>query len=137
RCSCTNRSWMPCSSATSSRGGWPSCTTTTNWSNTSSTTPTGSLAANHHHTDHTAPRPASVHDAERRRSATSRERHMTQSPTRGTILIDGGTVVSVDPEIGILERGQVLIDDGAIVDVGTGISAPDAERIDATDMIVM
>lgn len=62
---------------------------------------------------------------------------MTQSPTRGTILIDGGTVVSVDSDIGIIERGQVLIDDGAIVEVGTGISAPEAERIDATDMIVM
>jgi cytosine/adenosine deaminase-related metal-dependent hydrolase len=62
---------------------------------------------------------------------------MTHTPNRGTFLIDGGTVVSVDPDIGILERGQVLIDEGVIVEVGTGISAPDAERIDATDCIVM
>jgi cytosine/adenosine deaminase-related metal-dependent hydrolase len=62
---------------------------------------------------------------------------MTQIPERGSILIDGGTIVSVDHDIGILQRGQVLIDDGDIVEVGCGIEAPGAERIDATGMIVM
>jgi len=62
---------------------------------------------------------------------------MIQAPERGTYLIDGGTIISVDPRIGTLERGQVLVADGAIADVGSGIDAPHAERIDATGMIVM
>jgi cytosine/adenosine deaminase-related metal-dependent hydrolase len=38
-------------------------------------------------------------------------------------LLSGGTVVSVDPAVGDLDRGDVLIQDGVIVHV--------AERIDA------
>ena len=52
-------------------------------------------------------------------------------------LLTGGTVVSMDPAVGDLERGDVLIEDGVIVEVAAHIDAPDAEVIDATDRIVM
>ena len=53
------------------------------------------------------------------------------------ILLTGGTVVSMDPAVGDLERGDVLIEDGVIVEVAEAVEAPDAETIDATDRIVM
>lgn len=52
-------------------------------------------------------------------------------------LLSGGTVVSMDPVVGDLDRGDVLIEDGLIVEVAERIDAPDAEVIDATDRIVM
>ena len=52
-------------------------------------------------------------------------------------LLTGGTVVSLDPAVGDLDRGDVLITDGVITDVAEHIDAPDAEVIDATDRIVM
>jgi cytosine/adenosine deaminase-related metal-dependent hydrolase len=60
-----------------------------------------------------------------------------QSPVRGSYLIRGGTVVSVDPAIGIVERCDVLVRDGGIVDVATDLDPEGAEVIDATRMIVM
>jgi 5-methylthioadenosine/S-adenosylhomocysteine deaminase len=56
---------------------------------------------------------------------------------RADYLIKGGTVVSVDPELGILPRGDVLVRDGAIADVAEEVSADGAEVIDASRMIVM
>ena len=49
------------------------------------------------------------------------------------LLIEGGNVVTVDPEIGDLPVGDVLVRDGTIVDVGPNLapSEPDAEVIDA------
>ncbi|WP_127129409.1 amidohydrolase family protein [Georgenia sp. SYP-B2076] len=61
----------------------------------------------------------------------------TSKAPRGAYLIRGGTVLSVDPAIGVLPRGDVLVRDGVIVEVGTDVQAPDAEVIDASDMIVM
>jgi 5-methylthioadenosine/S-adenosylhomocysteine deaminase len=52
-------------------------------------------------------------------------------------LLAGGTVVSLDPAVGDLDRGDVLIEDGVIVEVAERIDAPDAEVIDATDRIVL
>ncbi|MFD3581698.1 amidohydrolase family protein [Streptomyces sp. NPDC058683] len=52
-------------------------------------------------------------------------------------LLTGGTVVSMDPAVGDLDRGDVLIEDGVIVKVAGHIDAPDAEVIDATGRIVM
>jgi cytosine/adenosine deaminase-related metal-dependent hydrolase len=52
-------------------------------------------------------------------------------------LLTGGTVVSMDPDIGDFDRGDVLIEDGVIVEVAERVDAPDAEVIDATDRIVM
>ncbi|KUN00196.1 hydrolase [Streptomyces yokosukanensis] len=52
-------------------------------------------------------------------------------------LLTGGTVVSMDPAVGDLDRGDVLIEDGVIVEVAERIDVPDAEVIDATDRIVL
>jgi 5-methylthioadenosine/S-adenosylhomocysteine deaminase len=52
-------------------------------------------------------------------------------------LISGGTVLTLDPAFGDLPRGDVLIDDGRIVAIASSIDAADAERIDATDNIVI
>jgi 5-methylthioadenosine/S-adenosylhomocysteine deaminase len=58
-------------------------------------------------------------------------------PARGHYLIKGGAVVTVDPTLGVLPRGDVHVRDGRIEAVGPNLSAPGAETIDATDMIVM
>ncbi|MFC0435531.1 amidohydrolase family protein [Kutzneria buriramensis] len=50
-------------------------------------------------------------------------------------LLTGGTVLTMDG--GDLARGDVLIEDGVIVEVAEHIDAPDADRIDATDRIVL
>ncbi|AHF98738.1 hypothetical protein HALLA_07590 [Halostagnicola larsenii XH-48] len=52
-------------------------------------------------------------------------------------IIQNGTVVSLDPEIGTLEDADVLIEEGEIVDIGHGLSASNADVIDATDRIVI
>lgn len=53
------------------------------------------------------------------------------------ILLSGGTVISMDPAVGDLDRGDVLIQDGVIVEVAARIHAGDAEVIDASDRILM
>jgi ribose/xylose/arabinose/galactoside ABC-type transport system permease subunit len=58
------------------------------------------------------------------------------SPT-GRTLIEGGTVLSMDPQIGELATGDVLIEGDRIVAVGTGLSNGQVNVIDATGMIVM
>ncbi|WP_049928143.1 amidohydrolase family protein [Halopiger goleimassiliensis] len=52
------------------------------------------------------------------------------------ILIENGTVVTVDPDLGTLEDADVLIEDGRIEAVDRGIDAEGVERIDASDAIV-
>jgi 5-methylthioadenosine/S-adenosylhomocysteine deaminase len=52
------------------------------------------------------------------------------------ILLKGGHVITVDPQIGDLPGGDVLIEGDTIAQVGTGLSA-DAEVIDATGNIVI
>jgi 5-methylthioadenosine/S-adenosylhomocysteine deaminase len=53
------------------------------------------------------------------------------------ILIRGGFVLSQDPEIGEIPGGDVLIEGDKIVQVGRGLSAEDAQVIDATgDMVI-
>jgi 5-methylthioadenosine/S-adenosylhomocysteine deaminase len=52
-------------------------------------------------------------------------------------LIKGGTVITVDPELGDLDRADVLVEDGAIAAVGPDLGVTDAEMIDATDCVVM
>src|SRR5262245_55645549 len=51
-------------------------------------------------------------------------------------LLKNGRVLSMDPGIGDLDRGDVLIDGERIVAVEAKVDAPQAEVIDATDMIV-
>ncbi|MEV7085546.1 amidohydrolase family protein [Streptomyces sp. NPDC093085] len=52
-------------------------------------------------------------------------------------IIKGGTVLTVDAEIGDLVQGDVLIEGDRIEAVAPGIDAVDAEVIDARGMIVM
>ncbi len=62
----------------------------------------------------------------------------SSSSSRGSYLIKGGAVLSVDDKIGTLPRGDVLVQDGVIVAVGPSIAAPaGVEVMDASDMIVM
>jgi 5-methylthioadenosine/S-adenosylhomocysteine deaminase len=61
----------------------------------------------------------------------------SSAPRRGHYLVQGGSVVSMDPEIGTLGRADVHVRDGRIVEVGAGLHAPGAEVVDASHMIVM
>jgi len=55
------------------------------------------------------------------------------------LLIQGGHVVTVDPELGDLPDGDVLVRNGVIAAVGPDLAAstPDAEVIDARGRLVM
>src|ERR1700751_3882648 len=61
----------------------------------------------------------------------------TNSSQRGSFIIKGGAVITVDPKIGTLPKAGVLVRDGAIVNLGTDLAAEGAEVIDASRMIVM
>jgi cytosine/adenosine deaminase-related metal-dependent hydrolase len=52
-------------------------------------------------------------------------------------LIKAGTVLSMDPEIGVLTPGEVLIEDDRIAAVGTDLGVTDAELIEMPEAIVM
>src|SRR5512134_1374672 len=52
------------------------------------------------------------------------------------ILLKGGHVITVDPDLGDIAGGDVLIEGDTIAQVGTGLTA-DAEVIDATGHIVI
>jgi 5-methylthioadenosine/S-adenosylhomocysteine deaminase len=54
----------------------------------------------------------------------------------GRMLIRGGTVLSLDPDVGDFTTADVLIERGEIVEVGPDLAA-EAEVIDASGMIVM
>ena len=53
------------------------------------------------------------------------------------VLIRGGYVLTMDPELGDIHGGDVLIEDERIAAVGASIDADDAEVIDAANRIVM
>jgi cytosine/adenosine deaminase-related metal-dependent hydrolase len=53
------------------------------------------------------------------------------------LLIRNGFVVSMDPDVGDIPGGDLLVEDGKIAEIGRGLSASEAEQIDATGMIVM
>ncbi len=59
------------------------------------------------------------------------------TPPRGSYLIKGGQVMTVDPALGILPGADVRVRDGVIDAIGDGLDAEGLEIIDATDMIVM
>lgn len=58
------------------------------------------------------------------------------APT-GRVLIKGGTVLSLDRTVGDFANADVLVEGDRIVRVGPGLTATDAEVIDASGMIVM
>jgi cytosine/adenosine deaminase-related metal-dependent hydrolase len=53
------------------------------------------------------------------------------------ILLGGGCVLTLGARTPNFTVADVLIEDGVVAEVGTGLRARDAERIDATDTIVM
>ena len=53
------------------------------------------------------------------------------------VLLRGGHVLSMDPQIGDIYGGDVLLEDNRIAAVAPSIDAGDAEVIDATNCIVM
>ncbi|MDP9145392.1 MAG: amidohydrolase family protein, partial [Actinomycetota bacterium] len=55
----------------------------------------------------------------------------------GRMLIRGGIVLSLDPEVGDFADGDVLFDGDRIAAIGPGLAADDAMVIDASGMIVM
>ncbi len=58
-------------------------------------------------------------------------------PHAGRRLIRGGTVITMDPEVGDFVTGDVLVEGDKILQVGPNISVEDAETIDATGTIVI
>ena len=53
------------------------------------------------------------------------------------ILLKGGVVLSMDPQVGNFANADVLIEAGKIRDVRPGIAAADAATVDASNRIVM
>jgi 5-methylthioadenosine/S-adenosylhomocysteine deaminase len=58
-------------------------------------------------------------------------------PHAGRRLIRGGTIISMDPEVGDLDRGDILIEGNKILQVAPSIPVEDAEVIDADGMVVI
>lgn len=58
-------------------------------------------------------------------------------PSTGRKLISGGTVLSLDPDVGDLTNADVLIEGDRIIEVGRGLADGQAEVVDASGMIVM
>lgn len=56
---------------------------------------------------------------------------------KGTVLIKGGTVLSIDRAVGNFVAADLLIDDGIIGEVGPSLRSRTADVIDASDTIVM
>ena len=59
------------------------------------------------------------------------------APAPHKILIRGATIISMDGDVGNVQKGDILIADGAIAALGLHLEAGDAEVIDAADMIAI
>ena len=53
------------------------------------------------------------------------------------LLLKAATVITLDPNIGDLDRADILITDGEVTDVHPDLEVPDAQRIDGTHLIVL
>ena len=51
---------------------------------------------------------------------------------RHRVVLRGGTVLTMDPQLGNLPRGDVLIEDGVIAAVAPDLSVDEAETVDVT-----
>jgi cytosine/adenosine deaminase-related metal-dependent hydrolase len=60
----------------------------------------------------------------------------TEKDSKRRFLLTGGTIISMDPQVGNFAKGDVLIEGKKIVAVGASIKAT-GQRIDATDMILI
>jgi hypothetical protein len=70
-------------------------------------------------------------------TTTRRQGQTTNRPQGQMTLIKGATILSMDPKLGDITDGDVLIDGSKIVEVGHNIEAPNADLVDAKDMILM
>ena len=70
-------------------------------------------------------------------SALTGTREAGSLPSQGEFIVRGGHVLSMDPTIGDFTSGDVHVRSGEIVSLGTNIAAPEAQEIDAREMIVM
>lgn len=57
--------------------------------------------------------------------------------TEDRILVENGTIVSMDPDVGEFDEGDLLVVDGRIEDIGEDLDCSDAARIDASEMLVV
>ena len=55
----------------------------------------------------------------------------------GRTLFRGGTVLTLDPQLGDFQQGDVLVEGARIAAVGTDLHVDDAEIVDARDSIVL
>src|SRR5438874_1325873 len=69
-------------------------------------------------------------------SHAKRARPLARTPAT-RLVIRNGTVITIDPQLGDLERADVLVEDGRIAAVGPDLDVADAAVVDATDRIVM
>ena len=53
------------------------------------------------------------------------------------LVVRGGFVVSMDPEIGEMPNADILVEDGKIVEIGPKLDVGDAEEIDASGKLVL
>ncbi|ELY92521.1 hypothetical protein C483_07859 [Natrialba hulunbeirensis JCM 10989] len=72
-------------------------------------------------------------------SADGKTRESDESFDSGTsrTLITDGTIVTVDPDLGIIQNGDILVEDGCISEISESIDVSGAETIDASDSIVV
>ena len=52
-------------------------------------------------------------------------------------LIKNGTVITVDPSLGVLEGADIIVGDDKLLDVGRDLESVDAEVVDAAGMIII
>jgi 5-methylthioadenosine/S-adenosylhomocysteine deaminase len=60
-----------------------------------------------------------------------------QKITERPLLIKGGSIISMDPELGDKLSGDLLVRGGVIAEIGDSIDVPECEVIDARGMIVI
>ncbi|MGI5255610.1 amidohydrolase family protein [Actinacidiphila glaucinigra] len=60
-----------------------------------------------------------------------------QRPARDRrILFTGATIITMDADLGVIDRGDLLVEGGTITAVGLGLTADDAVVVDATGAIL-
>ncbi|MCO6010455.1 amidohydrolase family protein [Actinoallomurus purpureus] len=69
-------------------------------------------------------------------SAAVLEQLRRQPADQRRILFAGATIVTMDPDLGVVDRGDLLIEGDTITAVGPGLSAADAVVVDATGTIL-
>jgi cytosine/adenosine deaminase-related metal-dependent hydrolase len=70
-------------------------------------------------------------------SGSDRDRDPDRPDVTSKILLAGGCVLTLGARTPNFTRADVLIDEGMVAEVGSGLRARDAERVDATDTVVM